>query len=208
MLEIPETRTIAEQCNSVIRGKKIRFAQANASPHGFAFYHDDPASYPALLEGSTIGETYAYSGMVEVEAGKTRLLIGDGINMRYLAPEKEPPKKHQLYILFEDSSSIVCTIQMYGGIWVYSEGENDNPYYLIAKQKPNPLTDEFTESYFMDLFDGVKPSMSAKGFLATEQRIPGLGNGVLQDILFNARVNPKTKIQFLDTGEKRVFSKA
>jgi formamidopyrimidine-DNA glycosylase len=31
--------------------------------------------------------------------------------------------------------------------------------------------------------------------LATEQRIPGLGNGVLQDILFNAKVHPKRKLK-------------
>ena len=43
--------------------------------------------------------------------------------------------------------------------------------------------------------------MSAKAFLATEQRIPGLGNGVLQDILFDARIHPKTKIKDLSSGE-------
>jgi formamidopyrimidine-DNA glycosylase len=32
-----------------------------------------------------------------------------------------------------------------------------------------------------------------KALLATEQRIPGLGNGVLQDILFNAGIHPKCK---------------
>jgi hypothetical protein len=30
--------------------------------------------------------------------------------------------------------------------------------------------------------------LSLKALLATEQRIPGLGNGVLQDILFKARM--------------------
>ena len=31
--------------------------------------------------------------------------------------------------------------------------------------------------------------------MATEQRIPGLGNGVLQDILFNARIHPAKKLK-------------
>jgi formamidopyrimidine-DNA glycosylase len=44
---------------------------------------------------------------------------------------------------------------------------------------------------------------SAKAFLATEQRIPGLGNGVLQDILFNAGVSPKTKVGLLLEQELR-----
>lgn len=33
---------------------------------------------------------------------------------------------------------------------------------------------------------GAKLKLTAKTFLAAEQRIPGLGNGVLQGILFQA----------------------
>ena len=44
--------------------------------------------------------------------------------------------------------------------------------------------------------------MSAKAFLATEQRIPGLGNGVLQDILHKARIHPKRKVETLTDGER------
>lgn len=40
----------------------------------------------------------------------------------------------------------------------------------------------------------MTPKLSAKAFLATEQRIPGLGNGVLQDILWSARIHPKRKM--------------
>ena len=39
--------------------------------------------------------------------------------------------------------------------------------------------------------------LSAKAALATEQRIPGLGNGVLQDILWNARISPRRKVNTL-----------
>jgi Formamidopyrimidine-DNA glycosylase len=38
--------------------------------------------------------------------------------------------------------------------------------------------------------------------LATEQRIPGLGNGTLQDILFNAGIHPKKKTQDLSEQQK------
>jgi len=44
-------------------------------------------------------------------------------------------------------------------------------------------------------------AVSLKAFLATEQRFAGLRNGVLQDILFKARMNPRTKINTL-TSEK------
>ncbi len=41
-----------------------------------------------------------------------------------------------------------------------------------------------------------------KAFLATEQRIPGLGNGVLQDILFRAGLHPRRKVAGLDEGAR------
>lgn len=57
-------------------------------------------------------------------------------------------KKHQLHIEFDDFSSIVCTIQMYGALWALSEGE-DEGYNLCARSKVNPLSDEFNENYLI-----------------------------------------------------------
>ena len=52
-----------------------------------------------------------------------------------------------------------------------------------------------------------KQTLSAKAFLATEQRFPGIGNGVLQDILLEAGIHPKRKINTLeDTDRESLFS--
>jgi len=204
MLEIPESYSISKQLNEAVAGKTIRKAIANASPHGFAWYFGDPASYNVLLVNETINKVIAVAGQVEFHAGVKRILLGDGVNIRYIPPGGAIPKKHQLYLEFTDNSALTCTVQMYGGIWAFVDGENDNPYYKVALEAPSPLSDAFDEEYFNTLFDATKKSLSVKAFLATEQRIPGLGNGVLQDILFNARLNPKTKLETLD--EKQVHS--
>lgn len=47
------------------------------------------------------------------------------------------------------------------------------------------------------MFTDEDKKLSVKAFLATKQRIPGLGNGVLQDILFNAKLHPKRKMNTL-----------
>ena len=206
MLEIPESFTIAKQLEETVRGKVITGVQAGASPHGFAFYFGEPAGYEEQLVGQKIEGAKAIAGYVEMATGDRRISFFDGVNVRYLQPGESLPKKHQLYIGFEDGSGIVCTVQMYGGMFVYREGENDNPYFLVAKEKPGPLTDAFTPAYFDGLVGQVKGKMSAKAFLATEQRIPGLGNGCLQDILFNAGVNPRTKLEKLKDGDlERVY---
>ena len=206
MLEIPESINIAKQLNQTIKGKVIKKVLANSSPHGFAFYFGDPGNYQSLLYGKTIGEAKAIAGFIEIEAGNVRMLFNDGVNIRYYPAGVPVPIKNQLHVEFEDHSSIVCTVQMYGGLWVYHEGENDNKYYLAAKGKPSPLAAEFDEEYFRVLLEGAKKKLSVKAFLATEQRIPGLGNGVLQDILFNAKINPKCPLEKLTDDEKaRLF---
>lgn len=84
---------------------------------------------------------------------------------------------------------------MYGGLLCFNAGELDNKYYQTAQEKPSPLSGAFSQDYFNKMAsDPLAQKLRVKAFLATEQRIPGLGNGVLQDILFNAKVHPKTKI--------------
>ncbi len=203
MLEIPECLVIARQLNKTAKNKKILNVRTNTSPHRFAFYFGDPDLYDGFLKGKIIGGARAIGGMIEVTVEDYKMLLGDGVNIRYFDQGDKLPQKHQLHIELEDSSSIVCTVQMYGGMWVFKDGQNDNPYYIAAKEKTSPLTEQFDESYFMKLFKDTKKTASVKAFLATEQRIPGLGNGVLQDILFNAGINPKSKINSLSEKEQK-----
>jgi formamidopyrimidine-DNA glycosylase len=94
---------------------------------------------------------------------------------------------------------------MYGGIMLFREGQYDNCYYLNAKAKEalSPLSETFNEEYFIQMWQTNKPTLSVKALLATEQRIPGIGNGVIQDILFRAKINPQSKIGNLSWQEAR-----
>ncbi|MFV0397233.1 MAG: zinc finger domain-containing protein, partial [Bacteroidales bacterium] len=70
----------------------------------------------------------------------------------------------------------------------------------------SPLEDEYTEECFNKFITSEKRNIPIKALLATEQRIPGVGNGVLQDILFNAHIHPKRRIKTLNEIEKeRLF---
>lgn len=209
MLEIPESYFVAKELSQRIKGKVIKNVYANSSPHSFAWYFGDPNDYAALLIGKTIGNTDAYAGQVEIKVQEERILFGDGINIRLFTPDEKLPAKHQLLIEFEDGYSLVGSVQMYGGLWAFHDGQNENPYYLVAKEKPSPLNQEFDRNYFNSLMDFDKaPSLSAKAFLATEQRIPGLGNGVLQDILYNAGLHPKRKLKDITAEEMNTLFEA
>lgn len=202
MLEIPESTTIGVQADNELVGKKIKKVINATSPHSFTFYNGDPSGYAALLEGRTIISAKGHGAFVTLDMDNdVHLTVGDGTNMKYCAAGEPHPQKHQLLLILDDNSDLVFTVSMYGAIYAY-KGKFENPYYVGSIEKVSPLDDAFDRAYFMNLFTGLKKSVSAKAFLATGQRIPGLGNGVVQDILFNAGVNPKRKISTLSDFEK------
>jgi formamidopyrimidine-DNA glycosylase len=194
MLEIPESTTIARQLNETVRGKTIQRVVANASTHKFAFYHGDPADYGALLNGKVVTDSAGIGAMVEIAAENRRIVLSDGANLKHYRNAGDAPSKHQLLIVFDDGSALACTVQMYGSVLVFTDGEYENPYYSGSKEKPQPITDAFNREYFNALRTEGTEKLSAKAFLATQQRIPGLGNGVLQDVLFRAGIHPKRKM--------------
>ena len=196
MIELPESNTLAKQLNETVVNKTIVKAQAAHSPHGFAFYNGEPAEYSDTLESNSITKAAAYGGIVELAIeGGYWLEFNDGVNLRYLQKGSKSPAKHQLYLELDDGNCLFATIQMYGGIMLYSGSiHTDNMYHRAAREKPSPLTDLFNQEYFGSIVQTAPKNLSVKGLLATEQRIPGLGNGSLHDILWDAEINPKTKV--------------
>jgi formamidopyrimidine-DNA glycosylase len=193
MIELPEAVVIARQITETLSGKRIASAVANASPHKFAWYSGDPAEYNDRLAGKVIGTGTAVAGNIDFEAGD--MVVSVSAPIRYRRAGEKRPKKHQLLIEFEDGTAISSSAQMWGCFFCFPAGEMGGlPEYQIARSRPSPLTDTFDRAYFDTLFDENTPKLSAKAFLATEQRIPGLGNGVLQDILWTARIHPKQKM--------------
>jgi formamidopyrimidine-DNA glycosylase len=194
MMELPEAVNLADQVNSTISGKVIKSVTAGYTPHKLAWYYGDRDKYSELLNGKRVGTASAYGGLVEIKAGNACILLGEGAAMRFKPADQAPPSKHQFYLEFTDCSALVATVQMYGGMGSFPEGELDNPYYKAAKARLSPFSAGFDRTYFEVLVSPPEAQkLSLKGLLATEQRIPGLGNGVLQDILFNARLHPKKK---------------
>ncbi len=200
MLELPEAIVIAEQMNRTLKGKRIASAVANQSPHKFAWYTGDPAEYNGRLAGKTIGVASACAGNVEVEAGDMTMVFST--SLRYHGAGEKRPARHQLLLEFADGTALSATVQMWGCMLCFKKGTSAGlKDYALAKERPSPLDAAFDRAAFDRLFGEETGKLSAKAFLATEQRIPGLGNGVLQDILWTARIHPKRKMGTLSEAE-------
>jgi formamidopyrimidine-DNA glycosylase len=201
MIELPESHTLAKQLNATLIGRTVVAMTVNQSPHKFAFYHGDPQTYPARFMGTTFTGAHAQGGQVELSFDDQRLVLSDGVNLRLHRDASTLPAKHQLLMTFDDGSALTITIAMYGMIYGFEVNTFQNPYYRIAQTNPSVYSAEFTFDYFMGIVERASPKLSLKAFLATEQRIPGLGNGVLQDILLLAQLHPKTKIAALSADQ-------
>lgn len=193
MLELPEAHSLALQIRAALAGKVIAAAAANESPHRFAWYTGDPAAYGARMSGACLTGAQAVGGHLEILTDRGSLVLSDGASPRLWQPGEALPAKRQLLVRFGDGFALTCSVQMYGGLLWCEPGTNGNAYYQAAAAAPDPLSAAFDEAYFLSLRAG-SDALSAKAFLATNQRIPGLGNGVLQDILFFAGLHPRLRM--------------
>ena len=203
MIELPEAITLAIQINESIKGKKISNVIPKHTEHKFTWYFGNPEKYNDQLVNKRIKNAIGFGSFVELSANNMRILYNEGVNLRLINDNNLLPKKHQLLIEFSDKTSLCASIQMYGGVGCFINNTLNNDYYKIAKEKPSPTSKEFDEKYFnqMILNENIQ-KLSLKAFLTTEQRIPGLGNGVLQDILFNAKIHPKLKVNSLSEKQR------
>ncbi len=206
MLELPEVITLSKQVNDTLRGKTITQVFNATKPHKFTFYNGNPLEYGKLLIGKTIESAQGYGMFVEfLLSDHATMHIGDGVSARYYNPGDKIPANYQLLLTFGDESFLAFTVAMYGFIHAYPDNMIDNKYYKLSKESISPLSNEYTPEQFDRLFAEAKKTLSAKALLATEQRIPGVGNGVTQDILFNARINPKQKVSALSGKQKETL---
>lgn len=204
MIELPEAAALAAQVRELLGGRTVVAAQAQHTPHKLTWYFGDPAGYAELLEGRVLTDARAWGGHLELALDDDVLVVlSDGAVPRLVAPGDPVPDRHQLRMDLDDGSTLVVTIAMYGGIQAFHDGENDNPYYLVAREATSPLTEAFDASALLAA-DGAE-RLSAKALLATQQRVPGLGNGVLQDILWTAGVHPRRTVADLGDDARRAL---
>ncbi len=195
MIELPEAVCLAKQFNQAVAGKRVERVLPPTKPHSFCWFNGDAVEYHAKLAGRVLEGAEGFGMFVELAFdGGQRLCIDDGVNPRFVQAGKLP-KDFQLAAVFCDGTALAFTVAMYGGIYLH-EGGYQNEYYVKSRQAVSPLCADFDGRFYAAL-SSAKQTLSMKAFLATQQRFPGIGNGVAQDILFNAGLHPKRKIATL-----------
>ena len=209
MIEMPEATTIADQMNAELTGKTIASFGRGNKTHKFLWLNRPAEEYIAILPGLRVAGASSFGRSIYLHLGNHMLWWSDaGGKILFHAPAEKSPKNYHLGWKFTDGSSLTFALQMWGAVKLLDETDfTEIPHDEIGIP---PLSPEFTFEGFNQMLDAYpeKTSKGIKGFLvATGYAIPdpihGLGNAIVQDILFNARLSPKRKIPDISPVERR-----
>lgn len=195
MIELGEARALVHQLRLQLLNKTITHIELKNSPHTFAWFNEEASFYHQQLTRATIIDVIHSAHMIRIcVSSGVELAFSEDIVFLYQAGNCQS-KKNQL-ILFFDDAFLEIKVRLYGFFLIGTSDHlsQTNPYYHTYLTRLNPFDEAFTLQYFQSIIQEMSPKLSLKQALATNQTIPGLGNGSLQDILFYARKSPRTKI--------------
>lgn len=218
MIELPEAIAFSKQINDYLVGKKVKQVIKGQTPHKFAFpmggenqlgAEYTPEDFNRILAGKTITKSWSNGNVILIQMEKDYLLsLGcGGERIIYHETMKTIPKKHQLLLHFEDDTHLTVTISGWGEVRLIKAKELDKHPH-IGFNRIDPLSDELTLDTFEKLVDEIplERKRNVKAFLISSPGFRGIGNGVIQDILFLAKINPKRVITTLTKTEmKKLF---
>ena len=208
MLEAPEIATIARQMREALAGRRVVSGTQGNTVHKFAWYSYPAEEYEAILATKTVGDATGDGKWLfcPLEPGYL-LLLGDMGGRIVLHPDDSTlPQKHHLLLHFEDGVYLTVSIQMWAFLGLMRPEEVAQHKYA-SQRGISPLSDAFTYTYFQQLLadpeGGAKKSV--KAFMISKPGVSGLGNGYLQDILFQARIHPKRPVAEMDDADRRML---
>jgi formamidopyrimidine-DNA glycosylase len=208
MFELPELLTLASQANETLRGRSIDRGSLGNRPHKFVWYNRSHEEFAKLTAGRRVGTSYARGRWLFVPLEPWYvLLLGEFGGKMLFHPAGTPlPDAYDLCLVFDDGSGLTVTTSMWGAMELWEGGAEQERQY-VRGMRPTPVDPEFTFDHFDHLVDealaGAKRSV--KGLLTHDQRIPGLGNAIAQDILHRARLHPRHDLADLNPTQRRAL---
>ena len=187
MPELPEVEHVVRALRPVVVGRRILAAELKLkriSPD---------VSRPAFdrqlknLRVMSVGRRGKYI-LFELESGK---LLATHLRMtgKFIALQTDdelPPYAHVVFYLDNEKRLVFCDMRQFGRMRIVADSRR-LPKELLALA-PEPLSEDFTEAYFLDTL--ARSRRSLKTLLLDQTRVLGLGNIYAVEALFLARIHP------------------
>ena len=191
MPELPEIASRAREMNKELTGKTIRKVEVlqpkclNVSTKKFA----------SALEDAKLGGTSYHGKWLFTETTKGYLLINMGMGGELLLVDsKSMPEKWRIAFHFTDRTTLAVNFWWFGYTHYAAALAK---HKMSAKLGPNAI--DVTLAEFREMLG--KRRGAIKSFLLNQERIAGIGNAYVHDILFLAGLHPLRTIDTLTDDE-------
>lgn len=196
MAELPELTILQKQMNDVLSGRTIKAVEA-LQEKCLNVPLDD---FVQAVIGRRIKEVTRQGKWLIFRLDSDLYLLlnlGMGADLFHYAPGAELPGKYQFRLLLDDGTGLTCRFWWFGYIRLLTASEL--PLHKeTTKLGPSPLEVSFDE--FKAVAEG-SPRGNVKALILDQDKFSGIGNAYAHDILWKAKLHPKTKIGSLSETE-------
>jgi formamidopyrimidine-DNA glycosylase len=187
MPELPEVEHVVRALRPIVTGRRILAAELNLKRTAPELSR---AAFGRQLKNLTItgvGRRGKYI-LFELESGRllTTHLRMTGKFVSLTTDEVLPTYAHVVFYLDDERRLVFCDMRQFGRMRLIRDART-LPKELTTLA-PEPLSDDFTEEYFLKTL--ARSRRSLKQLLLDQTRVLGLGNIYAVEALFLARVNP------------------
>jgi formamidopyrimidine-DNA glycosylase len=185
--ELPEVEHVVRALRPVVTGRRILAAELNLKRIAPEVSR---AAFGRQLRNAVItgvGRRGKYI-LFELESGRmlaTHLRM-TGKFVSLTTDESLPPYAHVVFYLDDERRLVFCDMRQFGHMRLITSAQR-LPKELNTLA-PEPLSDDFTEEYFLETLSRSRRSL--KQLLLDQTRVLGLGNIYAVEALFLAGVNP------------------
>lgn len=191
MAELPEIFLISRQMNKELVGKTISGVEIKQPK----CLNIPPEDFSSTLYEARISDVGYHGKWIIVDTSHGWLLLCLGMGGEILLVNHDAlPEKYRVIIDFTDLSCLSVNFWWFGYIHFADQLKN---HKMTSGLGPNAIDLNFTG--LRTLMKGRRGSL--KTFLLDQDRIAGIGNFYIHDILFQSRLHPMRTIQTLSDEE-------
>jgi formamidopyrimidine-DNA glycosylase len=187
MPELPEVEHVVRALSAVVTGRRILAAQLNLKR--IAPGISRPAFDRQLRNAriTDVGRRGKYI-LFKLESGHvlTTHLRMTGKFVSLTTDQSLPPYAHVVFYLDDNRRLVFCDMRQFGRMNIFKDPLR--PPKELKTLAPEPLSDDFTEDYFLETLSRSRRPL--KHLLLDQTRVLGLGNIYAVEALFLAGVNP------------------
>ncbi|HEV8429771.1 MAG TPA: bifunctional DNA-formamidopyrimidine glycosylase/DNA-(apurinic or apyrimidinic site) lyase [Pyrinomonadaceae bacterium] len=188
MPELPEVEHVVRALSPLVIGRRILAAELNLKRIAPGISRPAFDRHLRNLLITDVGRRGKYI-LFKLESGQvlTTHLRMTGKFVSLTTDQSLPPYAHVIFYLDDDRRLVFCDMRQFGRMQIFKDPLR--PPKELQALAPEPLSDEFTEEYFLDTLSRSRRPL--KHLLLDQTRVLGLGNIYAVEALFLAGVNPR-----------------